>query len=357
MSDKVNVKWCSFPGVSQETCAPFRVVNNELVVAVDIVKSITKKPQDQAGYVIRNLKEDLFPPENFVIMSIPGQGNTNTRLVNFRNASLLVMVAPGKVAKTIRASIADIFTRYAAGDLSLIQEIQANARSLDPFAQMARASLASSGNESRIPSARVTGYGYPAIPWISHEQSQLDSTKQMLDQRATELDAWEKKLDDRTAMLDMRHTEAEKLRAKVTNHNEILKSRHDKVLKMHAKNKEHLARNDARSAELDEYQAKLGARDAELDEYQAKLDARAAEMDEYQAKLDARAAEMDAKTIANEEAITAAPVHGVKRPREAEYSFLMQAAEELKKIHASDWDDETKQVFKKRLLDIIQRDD
>lgn len=158
----------------------------------------------------------------------------------------------------------------------------------------------------------------------------------MLDQRATDLDAWEKKLDDRTATLDMRHIETEKLRAKVTNHNEILKSRHDKVLKMHAKNKEHLAKNDARTAELDEYQAKLDARTAELDEYQAKL---------------------DAKTIANEEAVVAAPVHGVKRPREAEYSFLMQAAEELKKIHASDWDDETKQVFKKRLLDIIQRDD
>jgi hypothetical protein len=350
MSDKVNVKWCSFPGVSQETCAPFRVVNDELVVAVDIVKSITKKPQDQAGYVVRNLKEDLFPPENFVIMSIPGQGNANTRLVNFRNASILVMIAPGKVAKTIRASIAGYFTRFAAGDLSLIQEIQANARSLDPFAQMARASLASSGNESRIPSARVTGYGYPAVPWISHEQSQLESTKKMLDQRATDLDAWEKKLDDRTATLDMRHIETEKLRAKVTNHNEILKSRHDKVLKMHAKNKEHLAKNDARTAELDEYQAKLDARAAELDEYQAKLDARTAELDEYQAKL-------DAKTIANEEAVVAAPVHGVKRPREAEYSFLMQAAEELKKIHASDWDDETKQVFKKRLLDIIQRDD
>jgi DNA repair ATPase RecN len=133
---------------------------------------------------------------------------------------------------------------------------------------------------------------------------------------------------------------------------------------MHAKNKEHLARNDARTAELDEYQGKLDARAAELDEYQGKLDARASELDEYQGKLDARDAELDeyqakldAKTVTNEEAIAAAPVNAVKRPREAEYSFLMQAAEELKKIHASDWDDETKQVFKKRLLDIIQRDD
>jgi hypothetical protein len=45
------------------------------------------------------------------------------------------------VAKVTRAQLADIIRRYLAGDHSLVQEIQGNAKSASPIAQMARESL------------------------------------------------------------------------------------------------------------------------------------------------------------------------------------------------------------------------
>ena len=48
---------------------------------------------------------------------------------------------PGRVAKETSTQFANIIRRYLAGDHSLIQEIQANAQSASPIAQMARESL------------------------------------------------------------------------------------------------------------------------------------------------------------------------------------------------------------------------
>jgi hypothetical protein len=73
--------------------------------------------------------------------SLPGKGNGHTKLLTFENAIELVMVLPGKVAKETRTQFANIIRRYIAGDHSLIKEIQANAESASPIAQMARESL------------------------------------------------------------------------------------------------------------------------------------------------------------------------------------------------------------------------
>ena len=51
------------------------------------------------------------------------------------------MVFPGKVAKEIRCLFCDIIRRYLAGDKSMVSEINANAQSNSPIAQLARASL------------------------------------------------------------------------------------------------------------------------------------------------------------------------------------------------------------------------
>jgi len=72
---------------------------------------------------------------------MPGKGNGHTKLISFNNAIELVMVLPGRVAKETRTQFADIIRRYLAGDHSLITEIQANAQSSSPIAQMARESL------------------------------------------------------------------------------------------------------------------------------------------------------------------------------------------------------------------------
>ena len=64
-----------------------------------------------------------------------------TKLVNLRDAIQLVMVLPGKMAKETRAQFAGIIERYQAGDQSLHVEVDANAKSSLPIAQLARHSL------------------------------------------------------------------------------------------------------------------------------------------------------------------------------------------------------------------------
>lgn len=61
--------------------------------------------------------------------------------MTFDDSIQLIMVLPGRVAKETRAQFAAIINRYLAGDHTLISEIQANAASSSPVAQMARESL------------------------------------------------------------------------------------------------------------------------------------------------------------------------------------------------------------------------
>ena len=65
------------------------------------------------------------------------------RVITFPGALKMSMFLPGEKAKMHRSSMVAILTRYFAGDPSLLREIEANAVSESPVAQMARASLAS----------------------------------------------------------------------------------------------------------------------------------------------------------------------------------------------------------------------
>ena len=64
-------------------------------------------------------------------------------MITFPGAIKLLMFLPGEKAKSHRSSMVSVLTRYFAGDPSLLREIEANAVSESPVAQMARASLAS----------------------------------------------------------------------------------------------------------------------------------------------------------------------------------------------------------------------
>ena len=61
----------------------------------------------------------------------------------------MVMVLPGDEAKRIRQQFADIITRYIAGDATLVQEIEANAVSVNPISQLARNALTSEQLEEK----------------------------------------------------------------------------------------------------------------------------------------------------------------------------------------------------------------
>jgi hypothetical protein len=89
----------------------------------------------------------------------PGPGNpTPVPVITFKGVLRLIMLVSGEKAAMYRATMAKILQRYYAGDDTLAEEIQANAQSTAPIAQMARASLVSDEvpvlNEVTLPHKR-----------------------------------------------------------------------------------------------------------------------------------------------------------------------------------------------------------
>ncbi len=118
-----------------------RITGDGLLYAVDLSMVVTGKNRDDAGKAIRNISDETFQSANFTERQISSHGGHKTKLVSFEHAIELIMVLPGKVAKETRAKFANIIRRYLAGDKSLIVEINANAASNSPIAQLARVSL------------------------------------------------------------------------------------------------------------------------------------------------------------------------------------------------------------------------
>jgi hypothetical protein len=106
---------------------------------------LAEKNKNDAAQAIRNLPEDVYPSSKFIERQMSTRGGHRTKLVTFEDAILLVMVLPGRVARETRIKFADIIRRYLGGDKSLIKEVESNAASNSPIAQLARASLAPQG--------------------------------------------------------------------------------------------------------------------------------------------------------------------------------------------------------------------
>lgn len=138
---QVTQKYFSFAEIVQGRDASVRVTPDGLLYAVDFVMVVTGKSRDDAGWTLRNIPEDKFSSVKITDRKMPGRGNAHTKLLTFSHAIELVMVLPGQVAKDTRVQFTNIIERYLAGDHTLISEIQANAASASPVAQMARASL------------------------------------------------------------------------------------------------------------------------------------------------------------------------------------------------------------------------
>jgi hypothetical protein len=98
----------------------------------DASKVWERLPEDQ--------KEEVSPfCRHF---KFPGQGQQVQNVITFPGAIKLIMFLPGEKAKHSRSAMTEIIQRYFAGDPSLLAEIEANAKSSHPIAQMARESLA-----------------------------------------------------------------------------------------------------------------------------------------------------------------------------------------------------------------------
>ena len=134
-------KYFSFAEIVKGRDASVRVTDDMMFWVVDLAMVVAGKSRDDAGMIIRRIPEEVFPSVKMTERSMPGKGNGRTKLVSFKDAIELIMVLPGKIARETRAQFAGIIQRYMAGDESLIAEIQSNAESSAPIAELARVSL------------------------------------------------------------------------------------------------------------------------------------------------------------------------------------------------------------------------
>lgn len=127
------------------------VTEDNMLYAPELISVINGNGKTYANQVLSRISKKDFDPSKIIERQINGR---KTKLISFGDAILLIMVIPGKTATQARLKFADIIRRYLGGDRSLLVEINANAQSDDPIAQMARASLISgcdsSNDESRL---------------------------------------------------------------------------------------------------------------------------------------------------------------------------------------------------------------
>ncbi len=88
---------------------------------------------------IRRISDLVFDSKKFIERQLhPGYP---TKLLTAKDSIEFIMVLPGQTAKEFRKQLGVIIRRHFAGDQSLHAEIDANAMSSSPIAQLARESL------------------------------------------------------------------------------------------------------------------------------------------------------------------------------------------------------------------------
>jgi len=117
----------------------------------DIIMHMCEKDSNDAGQIWRRTSQDnKNEVQTFCLhVQFPGRGEKTQPVITFPGAIKLAMFLPGEKAKSSRSQMTSILQRYFAGDKSLITEIEANAISSDPVAQMARDSLPEPSVEDR----------------------------------------------------------------------------------------------------------------------------------------------------------------------------------------------------------------
>lgn len=297
--------------------------NNVLCFSIyDVIKAV--KDQDATGVsktwarLSEDRKREVWHGKQ--THKFTGQGQTETPITSFEGALKLVMFLGGTRAAEIRSNLTSVFTRFQAGDRSLIEEIDANAASSNPIAQMARASIAKSSSSGGIvgpsmgesfqpirlnPDAgRVVPISVPpfsADPQVerdrlTHFRGQLQRAYESIGQarnaqgslnaRAAELDRKKAELDARAAELIVKGTE--------------LDARADEMAKKSAELDARAVKLDRDTVELakqagdaNDVQKELDGFNAELDCRENRLNARKVEIDLFAGVLDSRAMEMD----------------------------------------------------------------
>ena len=105
------------------------------------------------------------------------RGGHKTKLLSFQDAVEFIMILPGSFAKGVRKQFADIITRYAAGDKSLHKEIDANAESSSPIAEMARAAAGIEKEDADTRRKRMTREDLELVRMEEEIQQMRSSTQ------------------------------------------------------------------------------------------------------------------------------------------------------------------------------------
>lgn len=91
----------------------------------------------------------MFDSKKFIERQLSNNGGPPTKLLTMDDSLEFMMVLPGDTAKKYRKDFCVIIKRYFAGDQSLHTEIDGNAASCHPIAQMARESLGMQAHDSQ----------------------------------------------------------------------------------------------------------------------------------------------------------------------------------------------------------------
>lgn len=133
-----------FDEISAGSNAKLTIIDSVQYLSIqDIIMHIGNQTAKYAsstwGRLPADLKKEIETEVRY--FQFPGQGKKLEPVITFKGALKLIMWVGGKHAKKYRSKMASILIRYYAGDDTLNEQIQANAQSSAPLAQMARAAL------------------------------------------------------------------------------------------------------------------------------------------------------------------------------------------------------------------------
>jgi hypothetical protein len=133
-----------FDEISAGTTARITVIDDvQYLSSRDVLMHISGQNNKGASKIWERLsdsrKEELS--SECRTKKFPGRGEVEQPVISFKGVLKLVMWIGGENAKKYRTAMVSILSRYYAGDGTLTDEIEANAKSTSPIQQMAKASI------------------------------------------------------------------------------------------------------------------------------------------------------------------------------------------------------------------------
>ena len=119
----------------------FTIINGDTYMSIrDIIMVVCKKKPNDASDAWQDIPNEKKKEVTEFLrdFQFPGQGQRVQPVITLKGALKLIMWLPGDMAKDYRSQACSILIRFLGGDLSLVEEIEANAASSAPLNVLAR---------------------------------------------------------------------------------------------------------------------------------------------------------------------------------------------------------------------------